>query len=284
MKQVPPDYAIRYQYYSEPTPPPDHYQYTIRIDPNSGGEIVFSPDYHEGHNWIETLNLETGDVGQLYSLMLESEVFAKDWSKLKDSDPTWLAVSGRDSESFQVTAYGDNIEVSCHRTQGEYGSINQVYTAIRALVPETVWGKLMAQQEEYRQDYYKPVIGSLVTASGCHAFMFDPDTALLKLDVYTQAESEVDLTEMQKRRDELRIRRASDNSVEEIRIGEYFCDSCETWAKADRHQWSLRICMACALDRASEMGEYYRNLPQMTLSERLVSGIVRIIKRLSWRG
>jgi hypothetical protein len=284
MKQVPPDYAIRYQYYSEPTPPPDHYQYTIRMDPSSGGEVVFCPDYHEEHNWIETFNVETGDVGRLYSLMLESEVFAKNWSELKAADPIWLGVSGEDSESFRVTAHGDDIEVSCHRTQAEYGSINQVYAAIKALVPETVWGKLTAQQEEYKQDYFKPVVGSLVTDTGGHAFIFDPETALLKLDIYTQVGSEVELTEIQKRRDELRIRRVSDNSVEEIRIGEYFCDSCGTWAKADRHQWSLEICVSCAMDRASEMSEYYHNLPQMTLSERVVSRMVRIIKRLSRRG
>ena len=281
MKQVPPDYAIRYQYYSEPTPPPDHYQYTIWIDPSSGGEIVFCPDYHEEHNWIETFNVETGDVGRLYSLMLESEVFAKNWSALKIAGATWLEVSGGDSESFQVTAHGDDIEVSCHHTHAEYGSISQVYAAIRALVPKATWGKLMAQQEEYRQDYFNPVFGSLVTDTGGRAFMFDPETALLELDVYTQVGSEVELTEIQKNRDELRIRKASDNSVEEIRIGEYFCGSCGTWAKADRHQWSLRICMSCAMDRASELGEYYRNLPQMTLSERVVSGMVRIIKRLS---
>ena len=283
MKQVPPDYAIRYQYYSEPTPPPDHYQYTIRMDPSSGGEVVFCPDYHEEHNWIETFNVETGDVGRLYSLMLESEVFAKNWSELKAADPICLGVSGEDSESFQVTAHGEDIEVSCHRTRAEYGSINQVYAAIRAFVPEAVWGKLMAQQEEYRQDYFKPVVGSLVTDTGGHAFMFDPETALLKLDIYTQVGSEVELTEIQKRRDELRVRRVSDNSVEEIRIGEYFCDSCGTWAKADRHQWSLEICVSCAMDRASEMSEYYHNLPQMTLSERVVSGMVRIIQRLSRR-
>jgi len=284
MKQVPPDYAIRYQYYSEPTPPPDHYQYTIRMDPSSGGEVVFCPDYHEEHNWIETFNVETGDVGRLYSLMLESEVFAKNWSELKAADPIWLGVSGEDSESFQVTAHGDDFEVSCHRTRAEYGSIKQVYAAIRAFVPGAVWGKLMAQQEEYRQDYFKPVVGSLVTDTGGHAFIFDPETALLKLDIYTQVGSEVELTEIQKRRDELRVRRVSDNSVEEIRIGEYFCDSCGTWAKADRHQWSLEICVSCAMDRASEMSEYYHNLPQMTLSERVVSRMVRIIKRLSRRG
>ena len=61
MKQVPPDYAIRYQYYSEPTPPPDHYQYTIQIGPSSGGEIVFCPDYHEELHWTETFNVEIDD-------------------------------------------------------------------------------------------------------------------------------------------------------------------------------------------------------------------------------
>ena len=284
MKQVPPDYAIRYQYYSEPTPPPDHYQYTIQIGPSSGGEIVFCPDYHEELHWTETFNVEIDDVERLYSRMLESEIFAKNWSALKAADPIWLGVSGEDSESFRVTAHGDDIEVSCHRTQAEYGSINQVYAAIKALVPETVWGKLTTQQEEYKQDYFKPVVGSLVTDTGGHAFMFDPETALLTLDVYTQLGNEGELTEIQKRRDELRIRGVSDNSVEEIRIGEYFCDSCETWAGADRHSWSLSICVSCAMDRASEMWEYYSDLPQKTLSERFVSGMVRIIKRWSWRG
>jgi len=280
MRHMPPDYAIWYQYYSEPTPPPDHYEYTIRIDPDSGGEIVFCPDYHEEQGWTETFSVEPEEIGQLYSLMLEREVFTKDWPALKGADSEWPDVTGGDSESFQVTAHGNDIGVSCHHTRAEYESIRQVYTAIRAIVPEAIWGKLMAQQEEYRQDYFKPVVGSLVTDVGTRAFMFDPETDRFELDAYTQSGSEARLTEIQKRRDEHRIHRVSDFLAEGVRIGEYFCESCGTWAKADRHQWSFRICVSCAMDRASEMGEYYRNLPQMTLSQRAVPGIVRMIKRM----
>jgi hypothetical protein len=281
MKQVPTDYAIRYQYCSEPTPPPDHYQYTIRIAQNSEGSVVFRPDYHEEHNWLEAFSVDPGAVELLYSLMLKNDVFTKNWSELKGEDSASLGVSGADTEFFQVTAHGDDIEVSCHRTQTEYESISQVYTAIRALVPEAVWGQLMSQHDEYKQDYFKPVVGSLVADIGGRAFMFDPETDVLKLDVYTQVGDEVELTEIQKRRDEHRIHMVSGHSEEKIRIGEYFCDSCETWARANRHEWSLRICVSCAMDRASDMGEYYNNLPEKSLSERFVSGTVRVLKRLS---
>jgi len=281
MRQIPPNYAVRYQYYSESTPPPEHYEYTIWIGPGSAGKIVFCPDYHEEQGWAETFRVEDWDLERLYSLMLERKVFTKDWSALMGADSEWSDVGGGDLEFLQVTSHGNDIEVSCHSTRAEHESISQVYAAIKTLVPDAIWEKLMEQQEEYRQDYFKPVVGSLLTDTGARAFMFDPETGRFELDVYTQLGSEARLTEIQKRRDENRVRSVPDYSAEGIRIGEYLCENCGTWATADRHQWSIRICVSCAMDRASEMGEYYRNLPQTTYLGWIVTGMVRMIKRMS---
>ncbi len=54
---------------------------------------------------------------------------------------------------------------------------------------------------------------------------------------------------------ERRIREGVGAPVDDIVVGRYFCDRCGHWAAADTEEWSLSICLNCALDRATELSE-----------------------------
>ena len=84
-----------------------------------------------------------GDLEKLYALMVEHEVFTKDWEELRPS----RRLTGGSSSSLQVIADGAKFGVP------EWGaaSVRDVYDTINGLVPELVWEKLRNQRDRYRE-------------------------------------------------------------------------------------------------------------------------------------
>jgi hypothetical protein len=147
---IPEDLALYYQWQAGTMPPPHHYEYAIRVGPGMRGEIVFWPDYPQ-HNppvWREALAVPEEALADLYRVLREVDVFTRVWRRAERSPIgdccAWL----------EATAGGRTVRLPAHLAAGDAAAIAPVYEAVRALVPEALWARLMAQREAYVQAYH----------------------------------------------------------------------------------------------------------------------------------
>jgi hypothetical protein len=145
----PADFALRYEWHAGTMPPPGHYEYTIQAGPDLRGEVVFVPDYPQ-HNppiWSEEFTVQEDIWNRLYALLVRKGVLRKPWPEMDrrsvGGSLAWL----------EVTAQGQSFQVS-NQVQGAE-KLAEVFTAVRALVPEATWQKLLAQRDEFEQRYYQ---------------------------------------------------------------------------------------------------------------------------------
>jgi hypothetical protein len=134
----PPDLTITYQWKEASLPPPDHYEYTIRLGPGDTGSIELWPDYPAPATprWTETFEIAERDLVELHGLISTSEV---------EADATDREVNvGGTVESLEAT-WGDRTVRP--RLSGDGG--RRLREAVRTLVPEEIWNALMQRREEY---------------------------------------------------------------------------------------------------------------------------------------
>ncbi len=98
------------------------------------------------------------------------------------------------------------------------------------------------------------IVGSIVEDQKVRPFIFDDETEKIVLDEFSwdRAVSLDFFDEMDLRQ---RIREVLSFAEDEIRIGEYFCSSCQKWRKATSQEWSYGICLSCSLDRDSDYSD-----------------------------
>jgi hypothetical protein len=102
------------------------------------------------------------------------------------------------------------------------------------------------------------VTGSVKTQGRIRPFVLDVTSGELRLDVCEpvpppkpgEPRASIARNELERR-----IREGVGAPVEDIVVGQYFCDRCGKWAAANTQEWSLSICMSCSLDRATELSE-----------------------------
>lgn len=98
------------------------------------------------------------------------------------------------------------------------------------------------------------VVGSLIVGQKIHPFIFDSIANKLTLDEYSW-ERAIPLNSFDEVKLWHKIRQATSIQVDEIRIGKYFCTSCQKWLNANNQEWSYGICLSCSLDRDSDFSE-----------------------------
>ena len=147
MNSRPSDFSFRYKWREGTVPPPYHYEYTISAGPTSAGRIDFLPDYPEYNppTWTETFDLDNDALDNLYALMLNKNMFEKNWTVIEDGRV------GGPLEWMEVTAAGKKFLVPS--VIEEAAILSQVYDAVKALVPEGIWAALMAKREQFQRSY-----------------------------------------------------------------------------------------------------------------------------------
>jgi hypothetical protein len=140
------DLTIEYDWCEGSVPPPYHYEYTIRIDAGPVGEVVFYPDYPGQGTpvWTEPFDVSEEALDRLCALVAE-RVLGKEWVEVRDE------TVGGSLEWFKGTANGESFRVPSRIAEPE--AIAPVYAAIKALVPDAIWTRLMKQREQYERDY-----------------------------------------------------------------------------------------------------------------------------------
>lgn len=146
-KAVPSDFSLKYEWCEGSVPPPYHYEYTIRVGPGLRGQIVFLPGYpqHGPPAWTEDFQVTEAAVARLYELLAAAAVLERSWKRRAH------APVGGSLEWLEVTADGQTVSVPSMAEQAEL--LEEAYTAVKALVPERLWTKLLAQRQQYEQAF-----------------------------------------------------------------------------------------------------------------------------------
>ncbi len=145
-KKIPDDFGIRYRWREGSLPPPDHYEYTIRLGPGTEGSIVFLPDYpaHNPPIWTERFEIDRSSMERLYGLLEEKGIFTKKWTETDES-------TGGALESVKITAGGREFTVPGGIKEAK--NVEEIYGLVRSIVPEDVWDAMISRRERFLKDY-----------------------------------------------------------------------------------------------------------------------------------
>jgi len=143
----PNDLHLKYHWCEGSVPPPHYYEYTIAIGPGARGEMTLCPDYAMGDPpvWSESFAVSEGALDDLYQLMLQREAFRSDWASIQDPPV------GGSLEWLEVRVEDEHFRIPAKIVEAE--SVEPVYAAIRALVPQPIWDTLMGLREQYEQEF-----------------------------------------------------------------------------------------------------------------------------------
>ena len=149
MEKRPDDFQARYEWQEGSLPPPFHYEYTIEVRSDGEGLIEMIPDYpgEDVQVWSEPFTVEQGELDELYRLMFEKRAFEQAW-RAQDEPPV-----GGSGEWLTATAHGRTIEIPAYVVESQEPAAEEIYAAIRALVPQAIWDRLHAQREQYMEEH-----------------------------------------------------------------------------------------------------------------------------------
>ncbi len=145
---LPADFELIYEWHAATVPPPHHFEYTIRVIADGRGAINYFPDYDNTSVWTESLAVSKQALEGVYRLMTKTGVTTKAWPEAKrhpiGGSTQWLNVVAN-RKTVMIPAFPK-----------DPGNIQEVYDAVKALVPQPVWDKFSGLREEYIKNYKKP--------------------------------------------------------------------------------------------------------------------------------
>ncbi len=149
MSPMNPHLAVRYHWQAGSMPPPAHYEYTIRLAPDGAGEITFYPDYPQ-HNppvWSETFTPAAETLSRLHPLIAKKKIMTKKWR------PPARSPVGGSLEFLEVITADKQVSVPSRLNAKDAAALREVFDAIRALVPQEMWDRLLARRQAFEDDY-----------------------------------------------------------------------------------------------------------------------------------
>lgn len=145
----PSDLTVTYHWQEGSVPPPYHYEYEVRVGPGSEGEVIFYPDYpgKDTPVWHETFAVGDDAWDKFYTLLMGKRFFAREWRKA--SRP----LVGGSLASLDVFAQATRYGVPSQLEPADAAVASEIYDAIRALVPPSVWDSLMTRRQKYEKEH-----------------------------------------------------------------------------------------------------------------------------------
>lgn len=98
------------------------------------------------------------------------------------------------------------------------------------------------------------VFGTIIVGQKFCPFIFKDETNVLILDEYSW-ERAIPINSFAEMELKEKIKKAAEIEVDEVKIGEYFCGTCQKWRKATSQEWSYGMCLSCSLDRDSDFSD-----------------------------
>jgi hypothetical protein len=147
MDTRPDDFDVLYEWREGSLPPPYHYEYQIHVAASGSAEITLIPDYpaNDVPNWTETFTIPPDHLDALYRRLLQLGLLSTAW-RTDAHAPT-----GGSSESMTVRAHGQQIELPVFIEPVHAARASEMYSALRALVPQALWDKLKLQLQKRMQ-------------------------------------------------------------------------------------------------------------------------------------
>jgi hypothetical protein len=145
---IPKDFELIYEWHAGTMPPPHHYEYTIRVVADGRGAVNYFPSYDTTPVWTESLAVSKSALENVYRLMTKAGVTTKAWPEAKQHP------IGGETQWLNVVANRKTVMIPAFPR--DPGNIQEVYDAIKSLVPQPVWDKLSGLREEYIRNYRKP--------------------------------------------------------------------------------------------------------------------------------
>jgi len=104
-----------------------------------------TPDYPspEVPVWTETFAVQSDTLDKLYLLMIAQGLFKTNWQT--QNHP----LVGGSLEFITVTAHGKIIKIPAFVISQQVSKARKIYAAINALVPQSIWDKLISMRETY---------------------------------------------------------------------------------------------------------------------------------------
>jgi hypothetical protein len=130
----PQDLSINYHWDNGSLPPPYHYGYTITVNAQGQGKFSMQASYEQKSAWQETFQVPALDLDRLYQTLSKKELFTQNWSKQ-------LLAPGSNAQTLLVTADRHQYQVQDPLPPGQQATANQMYGAVKDLVPTKIWQK-----------------------------------------------------------------------------------------------------------------------------------------------
>lgn len=127
-------------------PPPDHEEYTIRVD-EDGGELEYRPDYPgpDTPEWTESFAVSEREREALLEAVRRTGVLREEWTRVD------RGTSGGSEEWMTVRVGEETVDVP---SKVEAEGLEDLYERITALVPEAAWTTVRDRRQDYIEEYY----------------------------------------------------------------------------------------------------------------------------------
>ncbi|MBI3775889.1 MAG: hypothetical protein HY273_10120 [Gammaproteobacteria bacterium] len=148
MNTLPDDFDVRYTWREGSVPPPYYYEYRIHLAAPGSAEVTLIPDYPAAGvpQWREIFSVTPSQLETLYRHLLTLGLLSTPWQAAAHPPV------GGSSESLTIQAQRRKIEIPFFAAAMQDIRVNETVTAIRALVPQTLWDTLEMRLKLHRQN------------------------------------------------------------------------------------------------------------------------------------
>jgi hypothetical protein len=149
MTSIPEDLTIRFEWREGSVPPPYHYEISIILGPDGGGQVTLVPDYPAKGTpiWTEDFTASPEEMETLYRSLVSHGMFTQRWRE-QERPPV-----GGSTFSLRATALGKAAHVPALVVPAQAKAAEAMGAAVRAAVPQAIWKKLNARLEQYQRKH-----------------------------------------------------------------------------------------------------------------------------------
>jgi hypothetical protein len=138
----PADFAVYYEDYSAPLPPPHSWQHHLWIGPGPEAVVEVIPGDRSPGNpvWTERFQLDGAHLDWLHGVLRDQGAFDREWSPSRD-----ISVGGG-SAALTIVAGGRQVNIPPYVAADRRAGAAAMFAAARALIPPDAWERLTARR------------------------------------------------------------------------------------------------------------------------------------------
>lgn len=149
---MPADFAFEYNWQEGSVPPPNHYEYTIKLDKDGNGTLIYRPDYAQNKNvptWEEKFTVGPEERQVIFWRIADTKVFKK--GKIDKEEKTYQV--GGEYSWLDIMANGKKYQIGS--VADDIPAVGYLYERIQRLAPGSVWQKMGERRKEYIESFEK---------------------------------------------------------------------------------------------------------------------------------